>query len=521
MKKLFTLAAAVLASMAMIAQTTVFKWSPTESECVGSVFLGTTDFTVSTVKIHSNNDEITALKMNAGYKFADKKFISIKPAEGSFKAGDIVSLSVCYNNTKEKSAIVDIYTPDGQNKLYSTPEGVNGRLEAADPAVVTYTLEADADSIILGRGGNTATFIPELYVTRPEQKTIVSQVEAFYNAKVNGENLTLDQIDDLENSHSVTLSDSYTTAPVVTFTKRTTIIYDDESENITDEDINVTAELIGETWEASATIGDILYTVRAPKAASYTVTYMHGEKVLGTEVVAAGGHPVEYTQYETLPLADFGGWFRDAELENQVELNLETIADDATYYAKFTKIYLSNSVNIEQLVLDYGVNYDIEAEFIAADIEFANLNALDSLNDEKDLRNEPYLGLKLKKQGAYVACWIKEGDKIAVKFGAIKDAVKIGVNGEYNELPASDVSSFIERVADKDAYLEIITKSDKTVVLKQIMLNEGIAEVILPGSPSGIEEIEAGAKAVKKVENGQLVIIKNGVKYNALGTEIK
>lgn len=37
----------------------------------------------------------------------------------------------------------------------------------------------------------------------------------------------------------------------------------------------------------------------------------------------------------------------------------------------------------------------------------------------------------------------------------------------------------------------------------------------------GFENIDASIKAVKTFENGQLVIIKNGVKYNALGTVIE
>jgi len=192
------------------------------------------------------------------------------------------------------------------------------------------------------------------------------------------------------------------------------------------------------------------------------------------------------------------------------------------YSASFAKNYLSKSVNIEQWVLDNGKKTEeFKAVLEDANIEFADINELDSLNDEKPFRNEPYLGLKLKKQGARVACWIKQGDRIAVKFGMLKDAVKIGVNGEYNELPASEESSAIERTAAQDEYLEIITTSDKTIVLKQIMLNEDIAEVVLPGSTEGVEHIEAGAKAVKTIENGQLVIIKNGVKYNAVGTIVK
>ncbi len=43
----------------------------------------------------------------------------------------------------------------------------------------------------------------------------------------------------------------------------------------------------------------------------------------------------------------------------------------------------------------------------------------------------------------------------------------------------------------------------------------------LPGVPTSIDEINASDKAVKVLENGQLIIIKNGVRYNVLGTVIK
>lgn len=39
--------------------------------------------------------------------------------------------------------------------------------------------------------------------------------------------------------------------------------------------------------------------------------------------------------------------------------------------------------------------------------------------------------------------------------------------------------------------------------------------------PTAIDNTEVSEKAVKRIENGQLVIIKNGVKYNALGAEVK
>lgn len=43
----------------------------------------------------------------------------------------------------------------------------------------------------------------------------------------------------------------------------------------------------------------------------------------------------------------------------------------------------------------------------------------------------------------------------------------------------------------------------------------------LPGVPTAIDNTVVGEKAVKLMENGQLVIIKNGVRYNVLGTVVR
>lgn len=45
--------------------------------------------------------------------------------------------------------------------------------------------------------------------------------------------------------------------------------------------------------------------------------------------------------------------------------------------------------------------------------------------------------------------------------------------------------------------------------------------VTFPSSPTAIDNTEAEGKAVKRIVNGQLVIEKNGVRYNALGIEVK
>ena len=43
----------------------------------------------------------------------------------------------------------------------------------------------------------------------------------------------------------------------------------------------------------------------------------------------------------------------------------------------------------------------------------------------------------------------------------------------------------------------------------------------IPTTPTGLENLDASVAPVKVIENGQLIIIKNGVHYNALGAIVK
>ena len=48
-----------------------------------------------------------------------------------------------------------------------------------------------------------------------------------------------------------------------------------------------------------------------------------------------------------------------------------------------------------------------------------------------------------------------------------------------------------------------------------------VTDIVLVGNfPTAISNTAAESKAVKFFENGQLVILKNGVKYNALGAQL-
>ena len=147
----------------------IYEWSNVEEEQIGATILGAAGVEVSTVKIHTNTDAVPAIKFGSSYVYADGKWIAIKPAEGGFKAGDVLSLAAVFNNADDtKYAQVDLRAANGDTRIWLSDSAstINGRTSAAEPIVQTYTLEADQDSLFLGRYGNTGMFVTMLKVVR-------------------------------------------------------------------------------------------------------------------------------------------------------------------------------------------------------------------------------------------------------------------------------------------------------------------------------------------------------------------
>ena len=158
-----------------VVESVVYNWAKAEAEQVGTTFFGNSDETVSTVKIHSNTDDVDCIKFGKSYVYADGKYIAIKPAEGAFKAGDTLKVAVVFNNSDAtKYCMVDVFAADGESRLWRTDSAttVNGRTSAADPAIQTYVLAADQDSLLLGRYGNTGMCVTFLQVVRPAEEPI-------------------------------------------------------------------------------------------------------------------------------------------------------------------------------------------------------------------------------------------------------------------------------------------------------------------------------------------------------------
>ena len=410
---------------------------------------------------------------------------------------------------------------------------------------------------------------------------------------VNGEALSDTQMATLYGALTLNLAAEYAEAPTVTFTVQTDTYYvGEETPSTKSENIDVVAALNPDgKWQAQQTVGEQTYTITAVKPATVTITYMDGATVLGEEIVKVGESATKHGEYEVKPLAEFQGWYTDAELTSEADLTAAVNAD-LTLYGKFVKAY-AQSIDFEGMVINNGKGYAVKSALTAKSYDYKTIDALDSLNNSKGAaRNEAYLGLKIKKQGGYLACNVLPGTTLRIKFGYVGDPVlAIAGNDTMRLVPTDNKLAELTVPFMIEKLVKLQTTSDKTVVIKQIMIDEpivtwmypitytagengtiegwtiafpdeevkvtstpaegyktvsltyngialhdeavGYVTFIMPAEavqvaaefatdfPTGINNTEEAVKTVKFFENGQLMIEKNGVKYNAQGAIVK
>ena len=463
-----------------------------------------------------------------GYKLGSAgQYVSLTLASGSFQVDDVVRVYAVPEADNVLPTLVITSDKEGTDTIGIATDLTN---ETSKPAEIVLTKGATTVYLSRPTKAHQNPVVKYIEVVRPEQKEIDHVVISLSNVQIEGKDISAENLATLRSAHKLALTDKSPAAPTVTFFEQTETYYVDEATpKTTVKKINVVAvETTVDAkpvWEAKATVNEIEYTVTIEKVAAATITYMYGETKLGEEIVALGGKAAENAQYESQPLAEFGGWYRESTLENAIDLANEVINADITVYAKFETAY-AKSVNIEQWILDNGKNNAaFKTVLERANIYYENIDQLDSLDDSKGAgRNEPYLGLKLKKKGAKLGCYLKKGeDAIKVKFGNVSDSLTIGINGEYRTLRKEEAAEILWLGVNPaiDRYVEIITTSNATIVIKQIMINEDIAEVVLPEGATAIENTEAAVKATKVIRDGQVLIIRDGKMYNALGAEVK
>ena len=544
MKKIFTLAAAVLASFSL--------WAAEPN--YGSYDWGADDFAT----VFTNHDGIVLSSNASEWKgnLAGKQYVALGGGTDMSASSPTPYFGITADAPIDSIEV--FWAPNGSNNTSVAWAGWEEASQLLNQTVVamgkteTYaaskSYEAaiwqkidlsgyDFKAVMLARqikkaiiddqqqsnlGDNQTVNILGIRVWVRETKEIDHVDVTLGGVAVNGEALGELDMATLNSALTLNLAAEYAEAPTVTFTVQTDTYYVGETEpNTKSEDIDVVAALNPNgKWQAQQTVGEQTYTITAVKPATATVTYKDGETVLGEEIVKVGESATKHGEYEVKPLAEFQGWSTDAELTSEADLSA-TVGADMVLYGKFVKAYAS-SLNIEQLVLDNGKKYDIKSALLANGYDYKDINELDSLNDEKTARNEPYLGLKIKKQGGYIACNVQAGHTIRVKFGYVAADVKAYANDQEMTLaPVENALEVLEFTAAEETFIKLETTTGSTVVIKQIMLDEDIQAVTLPDPlPTGINNAEEAVKTVKVIRNGQLFIEKNGVLYNAQGARL-
>jgi hypothetical protein len=314
-------------------------------------------------------------------------------------------------------------------------------------------------------------------------KEIDHVVETLTGAAVNGVALGETEMSTLLNNGAFEVATYYVEAPTVTFTVQTDTYYvGEETPSTKSKDIDVVAALNHDgKWQAQyTTVGEQTFTITAVKPATATVTYMDGETILGEEIVKVGESATKYGEYEVKPLAEFQGWYTDAELTTEADLSA-AVSADMILYGKFDKAF-AQSIDFEGMVINNGKSYDVKSALTAKFYDYKNIDALDSLNNSKGAaRNEPYLGLKIKKNGGYLACNVQPGTTLRIKFGYVAETVLAIAGGDTLRLVPTD-----NKLADLtvpfmvEKLVKLQTTSDKTVVIKQIMIDDPIATWMYP-----------------------------------------
>ena len=491
--------------------TVVFDWTKGEGAQItedntnlnankmGSMTVGTS---VVARKLGENNID----NNNAGYKFGNDDVCIEIQGTSDFIAGDTVKVSAYGGGSGERGiAIASSSVTSASSENVILTNTLNGKVNGECVAVITET-QAGAKLRVFRQAGKSM-YVKGIKVIRPAQKEIISADTTLTAVSVNDVAISEANLATLlANPYTLALEDEFVVAPVVKFTQHSVVVYEGDEEVVKDKVIAVTASENAGKWQAQATIAGKTYTVTAVKSTSFKVAYFDGATKLGEEAVKAGEKAANYANYQLQQLKVFEGWFAEVELQNAVDLSTFVINADLNVYGKWGKAY-AKSINIEQIVLDEGTQFNIKDELIEKGYGYSNIDALDTLNDleNKPNRNYDFLGLKLKKSGAKLTCNIKAGDTITVLFGNLPDSIKVGVNSNYQKMKVKNLG----RRAAADEFLEIITTTDKTVVLKQIMINEEVVEVALP---------EPGAYLVKvdtTILNGKLVANWANKKYRA------
>lgn len=115
------------------------------------------------------------IKFSSNFSANEGKYITIKPNNGGFKAGDVITLKG-YCNSKNLSGVI-IYSDVNGSSIFKSNVLATS---AAGSSEFTYTIEKDCDALYLGRYGGGTTCLTSLQVKRPASSSNKTRLTASF-----------------------------------------------------------------------------------------------------------------------------------------------------------------------------------------------------------------------------------------------------------------------------------------------------------------------------------------------------
>ena len=132
---------------------TVYQYNTIGTTTFGNSEKVTTDSKTGYIKFGSNFDPTKSDKSS--------NYVCIKPASGSFKTGDVVTVTA-YGGSSTNTLV--IYTSTSNTTADFTTDALSNG--SANAKAYTFTLTADCEALYLGRNGSNSVYITALTVTR-------------------------------------------------------------------------------------------------------------------------------------------------------------------------------------------------------------------------------------------------------------------------------------------------------------------------------------------------------------------
>lgn len=248
-----------------------------------------------------------------------------------------------------------------------------------------------------------------------------------------------------------------------------------------------------------------------PASVTYTVTYIANNGTDEADVVDPAASKIAACTFTAPANTEFGVWNTKADGTGDNYKVGDAVESDLELYAQWYKS-------------EYVTIYDLAAGIGSAEVTADNA----AVSEESLVMTNSAGRITLTPKAGYS---FKNGDLISFA-GTVGNAskpfgIKIGsqtlqtedVTPVNPEAPTGTGTASVEgalALSSDAATIAIGRAGGTTTTLTSLVIKQKVTV-----TPTAVENAEVAEKAVKVIENGQLVIIKNGVKYNAQGIVVR